>query len=222
MLSKRLLEISKLINEDKVVFDVGSDHALLPCFLVKEGIISKAYACDNKEGPLNKAIQNIKRYNLEGKVIPILSNGIDDITDDVKIITICGMGFYTVKNILENKDLSKYDKIIVQINKDSDLLRKYINDNNFTIEDEIVIYDDFYHEVEVFSAKSHNRYGGLEIKYGPILLQKRDRVFIDYLHYKKKVLKNIYKKSNDPTILDTINEIEEILNNGGKTYVESI
>ena len=215
MLSKRLLEISKLINEDKVVFDVGSDHALLPCFLVKEGIISKAYACDNKEGPLNKAIENIKKYHLEGKVIPVLSNGIDDIEDDVEIITICGMGYYTVKSILENKDLSKYNKIIVQVNKDADLLRKFINDKNFTIEDEIVVFDGFYYEVEVFSAKSHNKYGGLEIKYGPILLQKRDEVFIDYLKDKKKVLEEVYKKSNDPSKLETINEIEQILNNGG-------
>ena len=215
MLSKRLLEISKLINEDKVVFDVGSDHALLPCFLVKEGIISKAYACDNKEGPLNKAIENIKKYHLEGKVIPVLSNGIDDIKDDVEIITICGMGYYTVKSILENKDLSKYNKIIVQVNKDADLLRKFINDKNFTIEDEIVVFDGFYYEVEVFSAKSHNKYGGLEIKYGPILLQKRDKVFIDYLKDKKKVLEEVYKKSNNPSKLETINEIEQILNNGG-------
>ena len=215
MLSKRLLEISKLINEDKVVFDVGSDHALLPCFLVKEGIISKAYACDNKEGPLNKAIENIKKYHLEGKVIPVLSNGIDDIEDDVNIITICGMGYYTVKSILENKDLSKYDKIIVQVNKDSDLLRQFINDKNFTIEDEIIIYDGFYYEVEVFNAKSHNRYDGLEIKYGPVLLQKRNKVFLDYLKQRKKTLEDVYQKSKDSSKLEDIKEIEQILSNGG-------
>ncbi|MBR3227423.1 MAG: tRNA (adenine(22)-N(1))-methyltransferase TrmK, partial [Erysipelotrichaceae bacterium] len=61
MLSERLLTISKLIDRDKVVFDVGSDHALLPCFLVREGICPKAYAADNKEGPLNRAKETIRR-----------------------------------------------------------------------------------------------------------------------------------------------------------------
>ena len=79
MLSRRLSKVAEFIDHNKVVYDVGSDHALLPCFLVMSGISPKAYAVDNKEGPINKAKENIKRFNLEGKVIPVLSNGIDDI-----------------------------------------------------------------------------------------------------------------------------------------------
>lgn len=211
MLSKRLLEISKLIDSNKVVYDVGSDHALLPCFLVKNNICPKVYASDNKLGPYNRAIENIKKYQLEGKVIPVLVDGIEDIKEDVDIITICGMGFYTIKHILEGKDLSKYDKIIVQINKDNELLRDFINKHKYYIIDEEVIFDGFYYEIVVFSAKEEREYSPLEIKYGPILLKKKSEMFIKYLNYRKDKLEEIYLRSKNENILKEIKEIDAVL-----------
>lgn len=211
MLSKRLLEISKLVDKNKVVFDVGSDHALLPCFLVLNNICSKVYACDNKVGPLNKAKENIKKYHLEDKVIPVLGNGIDNIFEDVDIITISGMGFFTIKEILEGKDLRKYSKIIIQINKDNDLLRAFINDNKYSIINEVIVDDGFFYEILVIDPNKEEKYNDLEIKYGPILLKKKDKIFIDYLNYKKDKYKDIYQKSHDVKLLEEIKEIDEIL-----------
>ena len=211
MLSKRLLEIAKLVDENKVVFDVGSDHGLLPCFLLTNNICPKAYAGDNKELPLSRAKQSISKYGLEGKVIPVLSDGLQKVEDDVDIVVIAGMGFYTVKHILEGKDLSKYDKLIVQVNKDVNLLRQYISDQHYTILDEIVINDGFYYQVVVFNSQYHDSYSDLEIKYGPCLLKKKSKEFLDYLTNHKKKLENIYKKSNNPKTLQTIKEIEGII-----------
>ena len=88
MISKRLLQIADLVEENKAVFDVGSDHALLPCFLVEKGICPKAYAGEIAEGPLESGKQNIIRHGLEGKVIPVLSDGLDNAPDDVEIVII--------------------------------------------------------------------------------------------------------------------------------------
>ena len=213
MLSKRLYEISRLIEKDKVVFDVGSDHGLLPCFLVKEGICPKAYAGDNKEGPLSRAKETIRKCHLEGKVIPVLGDGIENIADDVNIITICGMGFHTVKHILEGKDLSAYDYLVVQVNKDPDLLRQFISDNGYHIIDEIIVDDNFFYQVEIFDARGHNSYGAIEIKYGPCLLRKRDDDFIRYLKFLRKMHHDIYLRSKDQNRLKEIEEIDAILNN---------
>ena len=211
MLSKRLLEIASLIDKDKVVYDVGSDHGLLPCFLLKENIAKKAYAVDNKIGPLNRAIETINRYGLNDKVIPILSNGIDDIKDDVNIITISGMGFYTVEKIFKDKDLSPYEKIIVQVNRNTDLLRKYISDHHFKIIDERVVYDIFYYEIVVFNADYHEVYSDLEIKYGPILLKNKDEVFIEYLKRQLEQYTKIYSVSKNNDTYEKIKEIRYVL-----------
>ena len=211
MISDRLLKVAELIEKNKVVYDVGSDHALLPCFLVMNNISNKVYAVDNKEGPLNKAITNIKKYNLEGKVIPILSNGIDDIKDDVNIITITGMGFYTVKDILDNKDLSRYEKIIVQINKDLDKLRSWISDNHYTILDERIVLDDFFYEIIVFNAAPSSSLTDLEIKYGPINLKRKDKNFINLLKYKISKLETINSALNKPEYEKIIQEMSDII-----------
>ena len=211
MLSKRLLEIASLIDKDKVVYDVGSDHGLLPCFLLKENIARKAYAVDNKIGPLNRAIETINRYGLNDKVIPILSNGIDDIKEDVNIITISGMGFYTVEKIFKDKDLSPYEKIIVQVNRNTDLLRKYISDHHFKIIDERVVYDIFYYEIVVFNADYHEAYSDLEIKYGPILLKNKDEVFIEYLKRQLEQYTKIYSVSKNNDTYEKIKEIRYVL-----------
>ena len=125
MLSNRLLEIAKLVDKNKVVYDIGSDHGLLPCFLVLNDICPKAYAVDNKVGPLNRTKEAIEKYKLEGRVVPILSDGLNDVGADAQIITIAGMGYFTLMDIFEGKDLNKYEKLIIQINKDVDKLRRY-------------------------------------------------------------------------------------------------
>ena len=63
------------------MYDVGTDHAYLPCYVVAEGIAGKAYAGDNKAGPLKNAQENIRELGLQEKVIPILADGIGE-TDD--------------------------------------------------------------------------------------------------------------------------------------------
>ena len=92
MLSKRLTEIAEMIDKNKVVFDVGSDHALLPCFLLKEGICKKVYAGEIAQGPLNKVKEAVSSYGYEGKLIPVFSDGLKDAPEDCEVIVIAGMG----------------------------------------------------------------------------------------------------------------------------------
>ena len=212
MLSIRLQEIANLVESNKVVFDVGSDHALLPCFLVSEGICKKAYAGDIALGPLDNAKETIERYKLTDKVIPVFSDGLKMAKDDVDIVTISGMGFNTVKHILDECDVSRYQYFIVQINKDVELLRKYISDHHYTIEDEVVVHDDFYYQIIKFSADYSDGYNDMQIKYGPILLQKKTKTFLEYLNYQKNKLIQINLSANKSEYAYKIKELEDLIN----------
>ncbi len=213
MISKRLLQIADLVEENKAVFDVGSDHALLPCFLVEKGICPKAYAGEIAEGPLNSGKQNIIRHGLEGKVIPVLSDGLDNAPDDVDIVIIAGMGFHTIRHILDHCNVEKYRYFLVQPNTDVELFREYISSHGYTIEDERIVHDGFYYQIIRFCADPHEPYTDLEIKYGPILLKRRDKVFLDYLEWHMDHLKRINKKAGKEEFTRTINEIGQILYN---------
>lgn len=207
MISKRLTEIASFINKNEVVYDVGTDHGLLPCFLISEGIARKVYASDNKEGPLNKARENISLYRLEDRIIPVLADGLDKCPKDVDVVTISGMGFNTVRGILDRTDLSSYKRLIIQVNKDTKHLRDYISKHNYTIENEKVIFDEFYYEVVSFNTNYHEPYSKLEIEYGPINLKNRNEDFINYISYEL----NKYREINQPKYNRKIEELIEIL-----------
>ena len=83
MISPRLLQIAMLVEKNKVVFDVGSDHALLPCFLVENGICEKVYAGEIAEGPLNHVKETVEKKGLQGKIIPVFSDGLAALPDVV-------------------------------------------------------------------------------------------------------------------------------------------
>ena len=211
MISDRLAAIAYMVDKNRVVFDVGSDHGQLPCFLVESKICPKTYAGDIALGPLENAKETILKANLTDLVIPVLSDGLAKASDDVDVVTISGMGYHTIIHILDTCDVSRYQNFIIQSNTDVDLLRKYISEHMYTIEDERIIYDGFYYQIIKFSADLHDPYTDLQIKYGPILLQKRDHIFIDYLKDKRNKLIDINSKANKQEYLDTINEINSIL-----------
>ena len=211
MISARLLQIAMMIERNKVVFDVGSDHALLPCFLIENGISKKVYAGEIAEGPLQNVKQTIEKRGLEGKIIPVFSDGLAKAADDVDIVVIAGMGYHTIRHILDSCDVSRYQNFIVQSNTDVDMLRAYISEKGYTIEDEKVVYDDFYYQVIRFSADLHDPYSDLEIKYGPILLKRRDEVFLAYLKQTLDKLKEINVIAKKAEIAEKIAEIEKIL-----------
>ncbi|MBQ6478323.1 MAG: SAM-dependent methyltransferase [Erysipelotrichaceae bacterium] len=213
MISARLLQIAMLVEKNKVVFDVGSDHALLPCFLVENGICSKAYAGDIAPGPLKQAKNNIEKRGLNGKVIPVLSDGLAKAPEDVDIVIMSGMGYHTIRHVLESCDIGRYQYFLLQSNTDTDLLRAYLSEKNYTIEDERVVYDGFYYEIIRFSADMHEPYSEKQIRYGPVLLERMDEVFIAYLEDKKRHLFVINQQAKKAEYEQIMKEIDEILYN---------
>ncbi len=214
MISDRLAAIAYMVDKNKVVFDVGSDHGLLPCFLIESGIAKKVYAGDIAQGPLNHAIDNIKKRGLEDRITPVLSDGLDKCSEDVEVVVISGMGFNTIKHILDNCVINNYQYFVIQSNTDVDLLRRYISEHNFTIEDERIVFDDgFYYQIIKFSPDYNEHYSDIETKYGPILLKKRDHLFLQYLKEKHDKLLKINEKANKEEYCESIKEIEDILYN---------
>ena len=128
--SKRLLAIAKAIAQHKqgtILADIGTDHAYLPCFLYDQGVIEKAYACDVAEGPLASSKQTIIANHMEGKIIPLLGNGLDPIVnEDVDMISICGMGGMLMIEILDAHNEMHNHRFFLQANNGLAELRAYL------------------------------------------------------------------------------------------------
>ena len=170
-ISKRLLTIAEMVDENDKVIDIGCDHALLDIYLTNHGI--KCTASDINENALNIAKQNIEKHNLKDKIETVLSDGLEKI--DVKnnhILIISGMGANTIDHILSNNKVDLINKIIIQSNNDLYYLRKMMIKKGFYLFDEKVIYEKNKYYVIIYFKRGYYKYSDIELYLGPFVILK--------------------------------------------------
>lgn len=210
-LSKRLSILSSYVEKDDVLADIGCDHAQLCCYLAKNHIVKKAYACDIAQGPLNQAQKTIVDQGVGNIVFPVLSDGLQNVSDDVTCIVIAGMGYETVAHIL-NQDIQKLHgkRIVVQVNRDVEGLRSWISEHNYRILHERVVLDEHYYQIVVFDTQYDESLNDVEIMFGK-KMEKDDEFYSNWkfnLSKYEKMLRQL--QTNHPRyteVLDTMKKI---------------
>ena len=92
-LPERLLRIASFVPQSSLVADIGTDHALLPVYLARQGICSKVIATDLHPGPLEAARSTVALFNLWKQVELRQGDGLEVIRPgEVNVIIIAGMG----------------------------------------------------------------------------------------------------------------------------------
>lgn len=193
--SKRLLAIAKAIAQHKqgtILADIGTDHAYLPCFLYDQGVIEKAYACDVAEGPLASSKQTIIANHMEGKIIPLLGNGLDPIVnEDVDMISICGMGGMLMIEILDAHNEMHDHRFFLQANNGLAELRAYLAGHHFCIIDEDLV-EDAHHIYEYMVVEEGEMVlDEDDLLFGPINRQKKTELFRKKWQFELNVQKKI-------------------------------
>ena len=191
-LNKRLESVASLVEENSKVMDIGCDHALLGIYLTQKKNINRVIASDNKEGPLEHAKENVNKYKVTDKIELKLGNGIEPIEDDINTIIISGMGGMNMVGILKYKPwlLKNIETIILSPNTDVDFVRKEICKLGYFIEEEILVKEKIIYTIIRFK-KGKKHYKRIEYVLGPILLKKKEPLFIEYLNYMKTTKENI-------------------------------
>ncbi|WP_164121263.1 tRNA (adenine(22)-N(1))-methyltransferase [Sharpea azabuensis] len=193
--SKRLLAIAKAIAQHKqgtILADIGTDHAYLPCFLYDQGVIEKAYACDVAEGPLASSKQTIIANHMEGKIIPLLGNGLDPIVnEDVDMISICGMGGMLMIEILDAHNEMHDHRFFLQANNGLAELRAYLAGHYFCIIDEDLVEDAHHIYEYMVVEKGEMVLGEDDLLFGPINRQKKTELFRKKWQFELNVQKKI-------------------------------
>lgn len=187
--SKRLKAITEFIDENDKIIDIGCDHALLDVYLKEEYPNINVIASDISEGAIKQAKKTIEKHNMDEEIDVRIGDGLTVAdTDEYDTIVISGMGFYTIKDILSNKDkLKDVKKIIIQSNTDIIKLRKYIIKLGYKITKEKLIEDkDIVYTIIEFKP-GVEKYNYKQIYLGPRLMENKDELFNDY--YLKKLLK---------------------------------
>lgn len=183
--------VSSLFDMGNVICDVGCDHAYLPIYLIENGTFSKALALDINEGPLDKARDNIIKYNMESEIETRLSDGVKSLKKkETDAISICGMGGNVMMHIFEEgKDiLSSIEQIVLQPQSEYMKLLDYLVRNGFVLVDESCTIDaDKYYfawKIRCSGDKTHllnEDLINLSFYYSRLLLERRDEIYREYL-----------------------------------------
>jgi tRNA (adenine22-N1)-methyltransferase len=220
-ISKRLKEIAGYIEDNINIVDVGCDHALLDIYLMQNRNNIKIIATDILESALNQAKKNIFLYDLKDKINIRLGNGLDVIKkeDNIDTVVIAGMGWMTILNILHhNKNiLNNINHLIIQSNSNLPRIREEVSSLGYYIEDEKVVFEkDIFYTIISFKKGASN-YSKKELLIGPMLMKKKDSIYIRYLEKelkKNEQLISVIPRSNKAEIANItlyINYIKEEL-----------
>ena len=211
MLSKRLKSLTKYINKEDKLIDIGCDHALIDIYMIRNNMVDSIIVSDIHEGALKQGIYNIKMSHMTEQINARLGNGLEVLTDedDINTILISGMGASTIIEILNNPYLKNVNKLIIQSNNDYEELRKSITSLGFMITDEEFLIDNKKAYINIVFKRGNKEYTDFEYKYGPILIHNNE--YIEYMiaHY-NSVLSYVPNEKSE--IIDIINKEIEMLN----------
>ena len=178
-LSKRLQAIHDMLPIG-VTADVGSDHGKLMIALFKSGKITKGYAIENKKGPYQRLVKALEAEGLIDKIVPLFSDGIEDLPPEVKNIVLAGMGGDLIIEILKKhpEKLKLVSTIIVDAHGAVAKVREEISQMGYIIADEKMIKeDDKFYEIIKFIRADIAAYTNEDIEFGPILRNEKSATF---------------------------------------------
>lgn len=141
----RLQAAAGYARNGSFIADIGTDHAYLPVYLLESGISSGAVATDINRGPLDRAAVNIAAAGLADRVVLKLTDGLYGVEEySPRDIFILGMGGELIARILADSDYIKNEdiRLVLQPMTRQAALRRFLADNGFCVEDELLVRED--------------------------------------------------------------------------------
>lgn len=228
-LSKRLQAIADLVSVGRRVADIGCDHGYVSIYLTSTDKCPKVIAMDVKEGPLIHAKANVKKYGMQERIEIRLSDGTQALAGgEVDTLLISGMGGRLINRILKDgfERLGYFEELILQPQSEIETVRQFLREQQYIIVDEDFVAEDgkYYPMIKALYRNNDTKHTEnseqsdfslvMEDTFGPILLKKKPKDFMDYLIYKRdkseelvKVITQADKKAEMQQYLDMLCEV---------------
>lgn len=212
-LSKRLQRIADFVPPASKLADIGSDHALLPVYLVSEGKCISAIAGELNAGPYESASMQVMKNQLQSTVSVRRGDGLSVIRPgEADTVTIAGMGGGLIVDILQAGEVQLADihTLILQPNVAEDHVRKWLDDHGWVLIDEDLVVDDEITYTILLAQRGSEAHAGyrdiylprklacglsvdkeLLLKFGPYLLERMDEDFSIKWHGELRKLERI-------------------------------
>ncbi len=142
-LSDRLAAIAAQVRPGASVIDVGTDHGLLPVWLVQSGRARRVLATDIRPRPLQSAAALVERTGTGESVRLMLTDGLDGIGPaDGDTIVLAGMGGETMIRILDRAPWARDSAcLILEPQSKRAALRRWLAASGWRVTSERLVED---------------------------------------------------------------------------------
>ena len=208
-LSPRLSTVANLVSHGHKIADIGTDHAYIPIYLIKQKRIPYALAMDIHDGPLQVAKTNISEAKLTDSIEIRQSNGLMNLKPyEVDSVIVAGMGGNLMIKILSEswEVTSSLKECILQPQSEIEKVRTFLVGQGFTFIKEEMIEDagKYYPMMKVsppskFKTSADTdfvceKWSDLELKLGKLLLESKNLSLKKFLLRELMIKENILKK----------------------------
>ena len=143
-LPPRLRCIAEAVPDGARLADVGTDHAYLPVWLLREGRIPYAIASDINRGPLERARRTAETYGVAARMDFRLCPGLEGLAPgEAEAVVVAGMGAETIVSILSAAPWLRESGVVLLLQPmtKAETLRRWLTENGFCIESERLVED---------------------------------------------------------------------------------
>jgi tRNA (adenine22-N1)-methyltransferase len=173
MLEPRLLAVAQEIYSD-IHLDIGSDHALLPKYLLENKFVKQIIVIEKNLRPFQNA-KNTLGY-LNAKIL--LGDGLEPLDYNVDSLSLTGMGAKLIVSILTQHPDKLPKSIILQPNDSAEPIRRWAL-GNFHLVNEQRVKGFWNYEVLTLEQRTSKDPSYLDLpldtalRFGPILIKQK-------------------------------------------------
>jgi tRNA (adenine22-N1)-methyltransferase len=193
-LEERLLAAAHFIKGHTHA-DIGSDHALLPKYLLQNHKIKRAIIVERTQQPFENAKAALRGLNADirlGDGLAVLN------ANEAESLSVTGMGATTIVNILQAHPKRLPATLTVQPNDNARPIRVWARENGFGLRAERMAqgfwrYTVLHFEMSLEDSSYHDVPLEAALVYGPHLLKEKHTLLKEELEYQRLYLKKLGK-----------------------------
>lgn len=189
MLDERLSLAASLYEPCDWGADIGTDHAFLPCHLLRAGVCRHMIAADVSPKALARARENLTRQRLIDRAEIVLADGLDAVVRPCGCISVMGMGGETMADILRSGQKKLQGAVLVLgAHTELHLVRQAIRDVGYRIVQERLCRAAGRFYVFWRAEAGREDLSANAIRYGGLLWQDEDKSLLaEYAAWRRRV-----------------------------------
>jgi tRNA (adenine22-N1)-methyltransferase len=192
-LEPRLLAAASFINSQTHA-DIGSDHALLPKYLLESNRIKKIIVVEKHQQPFENALATLRGLNADIR----LGDGLEALKqNEADSLSITGMGATKMVQILQAQPERLPSKLTLQPNDNAKPIRVWARTAGFHLKSETMAEGYWRYTILHFEQSSDEDPGyhdlplDIALTYGPHLLKIKHPLLKEELEYQLPYLQNL-------------------------------